>query len=446
MTKKKRSIEWGKIAEFILVFLVLPTVLFTWIAPYSPRFLSVTYYALVTMFILQSTMLYASNVAVLPRRRFRVPEGFAGERPPVPRTTFIVSAYLPNEVNVIEETLVNLLRNIERPADDIEVILAYNSGELVGIEERLQELAKQWPELILANAYKSRSKSENINYALDIASGEMVCLLDADHHPVPDCLKRAWRWLATGYDCVQGRCKIRNGDTSVLAALVEVEFEGIYGVAHQARPFLFHTGLFGGSNGYWKKSALKELRFRTDMLTEDIDLTLRGTLAGYKVTHDRSIISTELAPETPTAWWYQRKRWAQGWFQCSVRHTAPLLRDRTLGFGPRFSWLWLLVWRLIYDSLSHLLLPVLFAFWYWRSEVVLPLNPYIVFAVLYTFLSGPFEALVSYKNAVLPRFPVRRLLLYSLVVFFYTMVKNMIQMIAIRDEWTGKREWISTPH
>jgi len=446
MVKTARKIEWGKIVVFEIVFLIVPTILFSLIAPYYPFVLKASYYTIVAIFVIQALMLYVSNIAAFPESAPHLPPEPAGGLPPTPRTTFIVSAYLPNEVGVVEDTLLNLLKNVRRPASGIEVILAYNSEHIVGIEERLQNLALQWPELVLANAYKSRSKSENINYSLDLASGEMICLLDADHHPAPDCLGRAWHWLACGYDCVQGRCKIRNGHESVLAALVEVEFEGIYGIAHQARAQMFHTGLFGGSNAYWKKSALKALRFRTDMLTEDIDVTLRGSLAGYRITHDRNLISTELAPENVVNWWYQRKRWAQGWFQVSRKHAGAVLRSRALSIGPKFNWMWLLIWRIVYDFISHLLFPVVIAYWIWSQEVTLPLNFFIISAVFITLLSGPIEAMVSYKNASKPRFPLRRLLIYSIFVFFYTMVKNMLQMIAIGDEWAGKKEWISTPH
>lgn len=446
MAKAARKIEWGKIVEFGIAFLILPTIVFTLIAPHYPVVLRVSYYTLVGVFVVQALMSYVNILAAVPAAVPRLPPEPPGGLPPTPRATFLVSAYLPNEVGVIEETLLHLLKDIRRPAADIEVILAYNSEHLVGVEDRLQKLAAEWPELILANAYKSRSKSENINYALDLASGEIVCMLDADHHPAPECLDRAWHWLAAGYDCVQGHCKIRNGDKSVLAAVVEVEFEGIYGLSHQARTIIFHTGLFGGSNAFWKKSALKALRFRTDMLTEDIDVSLRGLLAGYRITHDRNLVSTELAPENVASWWYQRKRWAQGWFQVSMKHAGAVLRSRTLSFGPKFNWIWLLIWRIVYDVICHFLFPIVFAYWFWRQEVVLPLNLFIALAVFLTLFSGPLEALVSYKNAVKPRFPFRRLVLYSSLVFLYTMAKNMLQMISIRDEWTGKRDWITTPH
>ncbi|MFA6425138.1 MAG: glycosyltransferase family 2 protein, partial [Phycisphaerae bacterium] len=67
---------------------------------------------------------------------------------------------------------------------------------------------------------------------------------------------------------------------------------------------------------------------------------------------------------------------------------------------------------------------------------------FIWFAILFTLLSGPFEAAVAYKNASLPRASVIRYLFYAFLTFPFTTFKNAIQVVAIRDELLGKREWV----
>jgi cellulose synthase/poly-beta-1,6-N-acetylglucosamine synthase-like glycosyltransferase len=300
----------------------------------------------------------------------------------------------------------------------------------------------KWPQLILANAYGSRSKSENLNYALEIASGEMIVLLDADHLVSADCLQRAWRWLDEGYNVVQGRCKIRNGRINPISALVEVEFEAIYGISHYAKSKLFDSALFGGTNGYWRSSTVKELKFDPQRLTEDIDTTLRAILKGNHIVHDRSIVSTELAPENLGSLWFQRKRWAQGWFQCSVKYQWAVFNSQFLNLFQKFMWTTLLMWRVTYDILSHLLFPVVFAFWMTRGKIELPMNSFIWFALFFVMLSGPFEALVAYKNAAAPRAPARQYFYYAFFAFWYTLFKNTIQIVAIRDELLGNKEWV----
>lgn len=440
MDNRPRTIEWNKILEVLLVLLVIPTVIFYLIGLYKPAFLNYAYYFLVSLFILQAGLSYIYSFSAFKRRIFR--ELPTAKHIPVPKTTFIVSAYLPNELKVIEDTLLNILERIQRPEGGIELILAYNTPHMEGIEPHLRGLAYKWPELILANAYGSRTKSENLNYALEIASGEIIVLLDADHLVAPDCLKRAWRWLDEGYNVVQGRCKIRNGRRSPVSALVEVEFEAIYGISHYAKSKLFNSALFGGTNGYWRSAVIKKLKFKPERLTEDIDTTLRAILEGNHIVHDRSIISTELAPETLTGLWFQRKRWAQGWFQCSLKYQRAILGSKFLNIFQKFMWTTLLMWRVVYDILSHFLFPVMFAFWLTRGKIELPMNSFIWFALFFVMFSGPFESIAAYKNASPPRSPIWQYLYYAFLVFWYTLFKNMIQVVSIREELLGNREWV----
>lgn len=56
------------------------------------------------------------------------------------------------------------------------------------------------------------------------------------------------------------------------------------------------------------------------MLTEDIDSTLRAFASGAKMVHELNTVSYEQAPTTLAAFYKQRMRWAQGWFQVAIRH------------------------------------------------------------------------------------------------------------------------------
>ncbi len=440
MQNRRRTIEWNKILEVLFVLLIMPAIIFYLIGLCWPVFLNYAYYFLVWLFVFQAGLSYLYSLSAFRRGIFK--ELPTAKHVHIPKTTFIVSAYLRNETNVIEDTILNILEHVQRPQNGIELIIAYNVPHMEEIELRLRELAYKWQELILANAYGSKTKSENLNYALEIASGEMIVLLDADHLVAPDCLKLAWRWLDEGYDAVQGRCKIRNGRRSMVSALVEVEFEAIYGISHYAKSKLFSSTLFGGTNGYWRSSVIKQLKFDPERLTEDIDTTLRAILQGNHIVHDRNIISTELAPVTMTGLWFQRKRWAQGWLQCSLKYQKAILKSKLLNIFQKFMWTTFLMWRVVYDILSQLLLPVVFAFWLTRGKIELPMDSFIWFALFFVMLSGPFESLAAYKNASSPRAPAWQYIYYAFLAFWYTLFKNLIQVVAIRDEFLGKREWV----
>ena len=176
------------------------------------------------------------------------------------------------------------------------MILAYNTPESLPIENVLRDLAAHDSRFCLLRVEESRSKAENVNAALAVATGEIVAVYDADHLPEPDCFRKAWRWLARGYHVVQGRCVIRNFAENWLTRTVAVEFDSIYAISHQGRSNISGTAIFGGSNGYWRRDALRAVGMNPAMLTEDIDSSVRTLLAGRRLIHDRSILSLELAP------------------------------------------------------------------------------------------------------------------------------------------------------
>lgn len=437
--KSRASIEWLKIVEFLILFMLFPMFLFSLLVEELEFVLNFSYYFIVDIIVFQATWSYLQSYIAVRRRFFKVKKVYA--EAPLPRTTFIVSAYLPNEAEIIKATLLNLLENVDRPVNGIEVIVAYNTPKLLAVEEMLKSMALKYSELILANNYHSKSKSENINYALEIASGEMIGLIDADHIVSQDCLKRAWRWINSGYDAVQGRCVVRNIFDSKVTQLVDVEFEAMYNVSHTAKSLMFDSALFGGSNGFWRADVIKKMKFDTERLTEDIDCTMRALLSGHHIVHDRSIISLELAPKTWTGLWYQRKRWSQGWFQVAVKYFFPIIFSRYLRPSQKIMWVIILHWRIFYDVVTQFLPAVLISYWLYKGRVELPINAYVIASLIYSSMCGPIEAWAAYKNAVDKRHPAVYWY-YILMTVPYTIYKNLISVIAIRDELVGEKKWI----
>ena len=113
--------------------------------------------------------------------------------------------------------------------------------------------------------------------------------------------------------------------------MIAVEFDKIYAVSHPGRAATWGFGLFTGSNGYWRSTLLRDLRMNGDMLTEDIDSSLRAVSRGAKTVHDLNVVSYELAPTTLKSFWNQRLRWAQGWAQASSKHIVLTFNKPTYG-------------------------------------------------------------------------------------------------------------------
>ena len=134
---------------------------------------------------------------------------------------------------------------------------------------------------------------------------------------------------------------------------------------------------------------------RGEMLTEDIDSSMRALERGCKIGSDPHIVSRELATTTWRHFWNQRLRWAQGWTQVSLQHFWPLITSKYLNLKQKIGVLMLFFFREVYPWVSTQIL-VLIAYWhsigkdvYWRIFIFLVLSG-IINAV------GPARILITY--------------------------------------------------
>ena len=292
----------------------------------------------------------------------------------------------------------------------------------------------------------STSKAQNVNAVLHLATGEFTGMFDADHEPRPGSFDRAWRWLANGYDVVQGHCLTRNGDASWLARMIAVEFESIYAVAHPGRARLHRFGVFGGSNGYWRTELLHETRMRGSMLTEDIDSSMRVVERGFKIRSDRDIVSRELGTTTFKQTWNQRMRWSQGWFQVTMQHTSRVLRTPHLTWRQKVGASYLLGYRELYPWLSLQVMPLV-AYWLMRGDALSIGWPLFFFSTVFVLHIGPMQTWFAYRLADPEIKQHKRWFVAYLVfsTFFYTEYKNTIARVSHIKEWAGERSWRVTP-
>lgn len=429
-----RQLIWATVGCLVLPFLALVGLYAVGLDLSTPL-----YWVLVGSMSLTALTIWAEcSQAVDPPEVPPEPDG------PAPRATAIIPAYLPNEGETIVETVHTFLA--QDYAGGLQIVLAYNTPVPLPVEDELARLADEHGDLVVIRVPDSTSKAQNVNAALRVADGEFVGIFDADHHPMAGAFDRAWRWIADGADVVQGHCVIRNGSESALARLIAVEFEQIYAVAHPGRTKLFGFGIFGGSNGYWRTSALERIRLRGSFLTEDIESSMRVFQAGGRIVNDPGLVSRELAPETFRALWNQRMRWAQGWFQVSLRHLWPILRKPGLSARQRLGIAHLLGWRELYPWLSLLTWPLL-GFLAWRDGGLDLSSPIFALLALFTTVSGPLQTLAAWRLAApeVRRHP--RWFVGAAVanLLFYTELKNIVNRVAQLKQLRGEHRWVVTP-
>jgi DNA-binding response OmpR family regulator/cellulose synthase/poly-beta-1,6-N-acetylglucosamine synthase-like glycosyltransferase len=433
-----------QIAVTVLVGMVVPYALYLLAHRAGVDVVSVAYVVVVVSLLVTGAAIWVEGLLALDPVQPPPAPPELDETAQYPPATALVAAYLPNEAATVVETVEAFLR-VDYPGD-YQVVLAYNTPVDLPVEAVLARIADRDPRLVLVRVPGSSSKAQNVNAAMAVVTGEFTGVFDADHHPEPDSFRRAWRWIADGYDVVQGHPVVRNGDASWVARTVAVEFEMIYGVSHPGRARLHGFGIFGGSNGYWRTELLRQTRFRGSMMTEDIDSALRVVEAGHRIGSDPYLITRELAPTTLSQLWDQRMRWAQGWFQVSLGHLRAGLRSRTLTTQQKLGFLFLLGWREVYPWLSLQMFPVV-AFYLTVGEDLDWFVPVFVLTTLFTTSVGPSQTLFAYRQADPEIRKHRRWFLAYLVVatVFYTEWKNVIGRVAQVKQLMRETSWKVTP-
>ncbi len=420
----------------------LPYALYHFSAMLGHDITKAAYIVVVVSLVLTCTLIWLEGFMAL--KRVDPP---ADDDMEYPTASAIIAAYLPNEAATIFSTLEAML-NVDYPGQ-IQIILAYNTPKDMPIEKTLREMAAKDSRLEVVRVIGSTSKAQNVNAAIAYSKGAFTAIFDADHQPDPDSFTRAWQWINSGADVVQGHCLIRNGDASWVARMVAVEFEQIYTVSHPGRSRLHKFGIFGGSNGFWRTDLLRRIRMRGFMLTEDIDSALRVVEEGGNIVSDPYLISRELSPTTFKGLANQRLRWAQGWYQVTNTRLPTALKSKNLSIRQKVGMFYLLAWREFFPWISMQIVPII-AYWAIQAGSLAAIDwtvPLLLLITIYVMSTGPGQ-MVFISRLADPEIRKRRwwLVFYVFIAFFmYAEFKNLLSRVSNIKEWLKEKEWKVTP-
>jgi hypothetical protein len=142
-------------------------------------------------------------------------------------------------------------------------------------------------------------------------------------------------------------------------------------------------------------------------------------------------------------------RWAQGWFQVSLRHLVRGLGSRELSLRQKLGLWALLGWREAYPWVAIQMIPIV-AYLAYTSGGVDQLDwlvPLFVFTTLFTFSVGPGQTLFAWILAA-PEIKAHRSWFWSYLAvasLLYTEFKNTINRVSQLKEWSRERQWKVTP-
>jgi len=169
-------------------------------------------------------------------------------------------------------------------------------------------------------------KAGALAHGLKTATGELIAIFDADFLPPREFLRRVIPFF---YDCevgcVQARWDHLNRNYSALTRAQALGVDAHFVVEQQARHQMGLFLNFNGSAGVWRRECIEDAGgWQADTLTEDLDLSYRAQLAGWRIAYLPGVrVPGELPPQFD-ALRRQQSRWAQGSIQVA-RKVLPLL-------------------------------------------------------------------------------------------------------------------------
>ena len=245
----------------------------------------------------------------------------------LPAVTVIVPMH--NEEKVAADILDHLIRE-EYPVDRFEIIVIDDHSE-DDTAQIIDRYALEHPHLIKPFHRDSgeRGKTHGLNEALDMASGEIIAVFDADYIPASGILRDivvCFKDPEVG--AVMGRVVPKNTGASLLTRLLDLERSGGYQVDQQARHNMRLIPQYGGTVGGFRKDLVVSMGgFNSRILTEDTELTFLLFVNGWKVVYANRAECYEESPESWEVRARQITRWARGHTQVMFKYLMPLLRS-----------------------------------------------------------------------------------------------------------------------
>lgn len=291
--------------------------------------LAVTIY----LFAVVGLSLYGFNallLTVLYLLRRRSVDITPGDASALPSVTVQLPVY--NERFVIQR-LIDAAAALDYPAERLSIQVLDDSTDVTArlAADRIAYHRQHGVNIThVRRADRSGAKAGALAAALASAPGEFIAVFDADFVPPPDMLRRVMPVFSDPQiGMAQARWGHLNARASALTRAQAMALDGHFVVEQTARSRagLFFT--FNGSGGVWRRSAVEDAGgWQADTLAEDLDLSYRAQLCGWRFRYLPDIIAPAEVPLQLLAFKRQQFRWVKGSIQCLRKVGLHVVRSR----------------------------------------------------------------------------------------------------------------------
>ncbi len=255
----------------------------------------------------------------------RPPERFAC----LPRLTVQLPLY--NELYVARR-LIDAVCAMDYPTDRLEIqVLDDSTDETVGVvAEAVASHRGRGVNIVhLHRRDRIGFKAGALEAGLKRAKGELVAIFDADFIPDPDFARNLVHHFSDPrVGLVQARWGHLNPDHSALTHVQSMLLDGHFIIEHTARNRSGRFFNFNGTAGMWRRECIEDAGgWQHDTLTEDLDLSYRAQMRGWKFVFLTDEVSPAELPVEMGAFKSQQHRWAKGSIQTARKLLPSILRS-----------------------------------------------------------------------------------------------------------------------
>ena len=265
------------------------------------------------------------------------------EQKPVydPATAPKVTIQLPmfNELYVAER-IIETVAAFEYPADKLQIQVLDDSTDETKdvIANKVAEVAARGINIQhIHRVDRTGYKAGALDAAMDRVEGEFIGIFDADFIPDPDFLQKTMPYFTdSNVGVVQTRWGHINKTYSILTELQAFGLNGHFAIEQGGRNAAGHYINFNGTGGIWRKKCIEDAGgWEHDTLTEDLDLSYRAQIKGWKFRYLEDVVAPAELPITMSALKSQQHRWMKGGAECFVKMWKTLLRAKNVKLSDR---------------------------------------------------------------------------------------------------------------
>jgi len=343
--------------------------------------------------------------------------------------------------------LLNAICSFDYPKDKMRIMVLDDSDDdtVQLLEDLVNEYKNNGYDIIhVRRGSRKGYKAGALKHAMKSTDTEFVAIFDADFIPPSWFLKKAIPYFAkSNIGLIQCRWGHLNENYSALtqAQALSLDFHFLIEQRAKSNSHLFMN--FNGTAGIWRKKCIDDAGgWHTATLVEDLDLSYRAQMKGWKCLFLPNIVVDAELPVQMNGAKRQQFRWAKGSIQCAIKLLSIIIFKRKIAIEAKLQAFVQLTRHIVFPLMliQFLTLPILLA-----AEVNLYIVSFLPALTIAAYLAmGPGAYLFvihklwkkdwKYKAKALP---------YLLV---YSIGMSVNNTVAVFDAVLGKKnEFLRTP-